>query len=230
MDSLLKSAIKAVVFDFNGTLFNDLHVAYGSVWEIFRTYGIPCPTLEQYREEITANYMEFYYDYGIPRTATDDDLNAIRNKFYKTNGGNASIRLDVEKTLLRLAILDIDVAIVSAESSINLYRQLTRAGNLQRFFDFIKPEAWGEKGKEQALLQIAEIFDINPSEIVYVDDSVDGLNSAKNLGVIPVAFTNRTGYHSEHRLKTVTGLSIQEIGEIINTIKLFRELPSKIDF
>lgn len=211
---------KVVVFDFNGTLFDDLHVAYGSVQEIFKTYGIPCPTLEQNREEITADYMEFYYNYGFPRTTTSDDLNAIRNKFYKTNSRSASIRLDVEKTLLSLAILDIDVAIVSAESSVNLYRQLRRAGNLQRFFDFIKPEAWGEKGKERALLQVAEIFGADLSEVIYVDDSVDGLTSAKKLGVIPVAFTNPTGYHSEQRLKTVTELRVNEIGEIINIIEV----------
>lgn len=210
---------RVVVFDFNGTLFDDLHVAYGSVQEIFRTYGVPCPTLEQYREEITSNYMEFYYDYGIPRTAADNDLNAIRNKFYKMDGGNnTGIRGGVIETLTELNSLGARLAIVSAESSVNLYRQLTRAGSLQRFFDFIKPEAWGVKGKEQAFLQVVEIFGIDPSEMVYVDDSVDGLNSAKNVGVTPVAFTNRTGYHSGSRLMSVTEFNIREIRELVNLI------------
>lgn len=212
--------IKAVVFDFNGTLFDDLRVAYGSVQEIFRTYGVPCPTIDQYRQEISADYMKFYYDYGIPVTKIDDDVNAIRNRYYQNNGGSAQVRQDVKKTLVGLSSLDIRLAIVSAESSVNLYRQLIRAGDIQRFFDFIKPDAWGAKGKEQALLQAAEIFGINPHEMIYVDDSVDGLNSAKNLGVIPVAFANPTGYHSEQRLKIVSELRIQEIGEIINMIEV----------
>lgn len=211
---------KAVIFDFNGTLFNDLHVAYGSVQEIFKTYGIPCPTLQQYREEISADYMEFYYNHGFPRTTTSDELNAIRNVFYRTNGRNARIRIDVWKTIYYLSDLNIRVAIVSAETLTNLYRQLIRSGNLQRSFDFIKAEAWGDKGKEKALLQVAEVFGIEPCDMIYVDDSVDGLTSAKNLGVIPVAFTNSTGYHSEQRLKTVTELRVNEIGEIINIIEV----------
>ena len=211
---------RVVIFDFNGTLFDDLHVAYGSVQEIFRTYGIPCPTLDQYREEIAANYMEFYYNHGFPRTTTGDELNKIRSEFYRTNSGSAQIRRDVAETLYGLSALHIRLAIISAEISVTLSRQLIRWGNLQRSFDFIKAEAWGDKGKEKAFLQAAEIFGENSCETIYVDDSVDGLTSAKNVGVIPVAFTNPTGYHSKHRLAAVTEFSIQEIGELNNLIKV----------
>ena len=220
----LMRPLRVVIFDFNGTLFDDLHVAYGSVQEIFKTYGIPCPTLEQYREEITANYMEFYYNHGFPRTTTGDELNVIRNKFYKTRGESAKVRPDVRKTLHDLSALNIRIAIVSAETSTNIYRQLIRWGNLQRSFDFIKAESWGTKGKETAFLQVAEVFGEDPGEMIYVDDSVDGLTSAKNIGVIPVAFTNPTGYNLEHRLTQVAEFSIQEIGELNNLIKTKRSL------
>lgn len=55
--------------------------------------------------------------------------------------------------------------------------------------------------------------------MVYLDDSVDGLNSAKNVGVVPVAFTNLTGYHSERRLVQVAEFCIQEISELNNLIE-----------
>ncbi len=218
--TLLISQPKVTVLDFNGTPFDDLHVAFGSVQEIFRTYNIPCPTLEQYREEITANYMEFYYGHGFPRTTTGDELNVIRNRFYKINDGSAKIRSDTRKTLAHLSFLRIHTAIVSAESLTNLYRQLIRHGDLQRNFDFIRAEAWGEKGKEKALLQAAEVFDEDPSNMIYVDDSVDGLVSAKNVGVIPVAFTNSTGYNSEHRLMKVTKFSIKEMWDLKDLIRV----------
>ncbi len=211
---------RVAVFDFNGTLFDDLHVAYGSVQEIFRTYSISYPTLEQYREEIKADYMEFYYNHGFSRTTTGDELNVIRNRFYKINGGKAKIRPDVGKTLNDLSALNIRMAIVSAELSTNLYRQLIHWGNLQRSFDFIKAEAWGDKGKEKALLQVVEVFGEDPGDIIYVDDSVDGLTSAKKVGVIPVAFANPTGYNSDRRLAQVTEFSVQEIGELLDLIKI----------
>ena len=216
---------RVVVFDFNGTLFDALHVAYGSVQEIFRVYGIPCPTLEQYREEIGASYMEFYYNHGFPRTTTGDELNVIRNKFYKTNGGSAQIRPDVIRTIDDLSSQQqICLAIVSAETSTNLYKQLIRCSNLQRSFDFIKAEAWGSQGKEKALLQVSEVFGTEPGDMIYVDDSVDGLTSAKNVGVVPVALTNPTGYHSSDRLSVVTEFRVEEIRELINLINANRWL------
>lgn len=211
---------KIVIFDFNGTLFDDIHIAYGSVGEIFRTYNIPCPTLEQYREEITANYMEFYFSHGFPRTTTGNELNVIRNRFYKINDGMAKIRPDAGKMIDHLSFLNIPVAIVSAESSTNLFRQLIQHRNLQRRFDFIRGDAWGEKGKENAFLQVAEIFGEHPCGMIYVDDSVDGLTAAKNVGIIPVAFTNPTGYNSEHRLMQVAEFSVKEMWDLRNLIKV----------
>ena len=42
--------VKAVLFDWNGTLLDDLGLlAYGSVVKIFESHDIPSPTLEQYR-------------------------------------------------------------------------------------------------------------------------------------------------------------------------------------
>ena len=210
---------RVVVFDFNGTLFDDFEVAYRSVQEIFKTYGVPCPTSEQYRKEISADYMDFYYKHGISRTRTDDELNVIRNRFYKTNGGNAKIRPDVWITLCQLSFFKIRTAIVSAESETNLYRQLICSGNLQRSFDLIKAESWGIQGKEKALLRVAEIFGEEPHKIIYVDDSVDGLSSAKSVGVVPVAFTNPTAYHSRHRLTQVTEFEIENISEVVTMVK-----------
>lgn len=213
MTSLMRLP-RVVIFDFNGTLFDDLHVAYGSVQEIFKTYGISCPTLEEYREEISADYMEFYCSHGLPRITSPDEINAIRNRFYKTNSESAQIRPDVGQTLYELRVCSVRVAIVSAESSINLYRQLIRCGNFQKDFDFIKAEAWGDKGKEKAFLQAIEIFGNSPDEMIYVDDSVDGLISAKRTGLVPVAFTNSTGYNSKDRLAKVAEFSIQEIRQL----------------
>ena len=211
---------RVVVFDFTGTLFDDLSVAYGSVQEIFKTFGLSCPSLEEYREGNTANYMKFYYDHGFSITTTVDELNVIRNRFYKTNDGVAKIRPDASKMIDHLAFLRIPVAIVSSESSINLYRQLIQHRNLQRSFDFIRGEAWGEKGKEKAFMQVAEVFGEDSGNMIYVDDTVDGLTSAKNVGVVPVAFTNPTGYNSEFRLMQVTEFSIKEMWDLKDLIRV----------
>jgi len=202
---------KAVVWDFNGTLLDDLQVAYGSVQEKFRTYDIVCPTLEQYREEITANFMEFYYQHGFLRSTTAAELNAIRKKYYAENGNKVNLREGVLGTLNWLNAHRFLAGIVSAEVSTTLHSVLVQ-NRVQRKFDFIKPEAWGSK--KEALLQTAEIFDVEPSEMIYIDDSVDGLATAKETGVVPVAFFNSTSYNSKKRLLEVTDVGIENVYEI----------------
>lgn len=38
-----------IVWDWNGTLFNDAHIAYEAAVEVFRAHGLPAVTFEQYR-------------------------------------------------------------------------------------------------------------------------------------------------------------------------------------
>jgi len=223
--ALLKKLPKVVVFDFNGTLMDDLYVAHGSVQEIFRTYDIPCPTLEQFREEITADFMEFYFQHGFLRPTESelkglvDHLQMIRRSFYRDNEGNARIRPDVSRTVIWLLAMGFYVAIVSAERRTTLHRYLVKEG-LQRQFDCVISGAWGNGAKEKALLEVGEIFKVYPEDMIYVDDSVDGLMAAKSVGVVPVAFTNSTGYHSGHRLMKVTDININETGELKNLLKV----------
>ena len=87
--------IKAVIFDYNGTLLDDLPVAYGSIREIFRRYNLPCPTPEQYRLEIGTNFMEFYYNHGFPRTTTAKELNVVRMEYYLDHFHEAKLRPEV---------------------------------------------------------------------------------------------------------------------------------------
>jgi len=224
--TLLKKLPKVVVFDFNGTLLDDLHVAYGSVQELFKTYSIPCPTLEQFREEISSDFMEFYFRHGFLRPTTKNELEmlvtglqTIRRSFYRVNEDHARIRVDAPRTISRLLVKGFYVAIVSAEKGATLYRYLVKSG-LQRQFDCIMSGAWGYGAKKNALLEIGEIFRTHPADLIYIDDTVDGLSSARDAGVVPVAFTNSTGYHPSHRLMEITNLNINEISELEELLKV----------
>ncbi|OGN01852.1 MAG: hypothetical protein A3B91_04045 [Candidatus Yanofskybacteria bacterium RIFCSPHIGHO2_02_FULL_41_29] len=217
--------IKAVIFDWNGTLFDDLEkLAYGSVKEIFRCYNIPPPTLEQYRQEITSSFMAFYYKYGFAENFSGqeakgdaDALNQIRKKYYTEHKSDGQIRPDARDTILRLKEMNIKIGIVSAEIRASLFEKLN-SSELRDQFDpkLIIAEAWS--GKDLALLDICDKLAIQPGNAIYVDDTIDGINSAKKAGLIPVGFGNKTGYNSERRLRQITSLVVNELSELIPLI------------
>ncbi|PIR41765.1 MAG: hypothetical protein COV30_01865 [Candidatus Yanofskybacteria bacterium CG10_big_fil_rev_8_21_14_0_10_37_15] len=223
---MLKRKPKVFVSDFNGTLFDDLLVSFNSVREIFRIYDRPCPSMQEYREEATADYMKFYVNHGIPENTTREDLNKIRKDYYRIHSKNARMRPDIKNFIFWLNSSywrnnKIHTAIVSAESSVILFKELHRHDGMQKMFDFIKPEASGLKGKEKALLQVTEIFEVEPDEVVYLDDTVEGLTSAKNVGAVPVAFVNETSYSPERRLMNATKLSVRNLADLVFLLAIF---------
>ena len=119
--------IEAVIFDWNGTLYDDLErLAYGSVVKISETYNISPPTLDEYRQEITASFMKFYYKHGFVMNfsgqGSDGDakaLNVIRKKYYTDNGDKGNIRSDATRTVVNLRSMGIKVGVENIISYIN---------------------------------------------------------------------------------------------------------------
>lgn len=222
--------IEAVIFDWNGTLHDDLErLAYGSVVKIFETHNIPTPTLDEYRQEITASFMKFYYKHGfVPNFSgqgEDGDskaLNIIRKKYYTENVDKGNIRLDAAQTVFNLRSMGIKVGIVSAEIGSTLFDKLN-SSDLYGLFDsqFVRAQVWDDKGL--ALLKMCQDLDVSPGNTIYVDDTIDGTGSAKKVGLIPVGFGNETGYNSEDRLRLITPFVIYELAELPQLVGLFND-------
>ncbi len=191
--------LKLFVFDNNGTALDDLHLAYGSVEAIFAVLGVRCPTKEQYRNEIGANFMEFYWRHGVPRDITGDQLNVIRKLYYKVRQGTARYRRDFPDLLRECQSIGVRVSMCSAEIPEVLQGFLERA----ELFDFFPPVlvrggAW--PSKTPVLISIAREVALEPSECTYIDDTVDGIVAAKEAGFHTIGFAHPTGYNSAERI------------------------------
>ncbi|MDI6734208.1 MAG: HAD-IA family hydrolase [Patescibacteria group bacterium] len=185
-----------IIFDWNGTALNDLPLVYGSVCSIFKTYGVKPPTLKTYREEITADFMKFYRHYGIPKTASHNDLNKLRARYFEKNWNKAKLRPGVKLFLEQLdKIPDFQTAIVSAEITEVLSQRLCGFNIIVSLLDKIIGNAWD---KEKALLDTIDTLGVKTENAVYVDDTFDGLTAAKNLGIHTIGFT--AGYNTKKRI------------------------------
>ena len=209
--------LRAVIFDYNGTLLDDLSVAYGSVVEIFRVYNIRPPTLDQYRQEITADFIKFYYRHGFsdqpgnPLYANAADLNVIRKAYYKQHGHLADFRPDAEGVFQELVSRNIRLAIVSAEISSVLLERLEFTGLAKYFNGNMKGSVWGDKAP--ALFETAQRLGVVCEDTAYVDDSLDGTGAAKRLGMTAIGMGS--GYCSPERLLLVTPYVINALTELL---------------
>ena len=54
-----------IVWDWNGTLFNDAHIAHEAAVEVFRMHGLPAVTFEQYRAAFARPISTFTKSYLV---------------------------------------------------------------------------------------------------------------------------------------------------------------------
>lgn len=184
---------KLAIFDWNGTTINDLPVVYASVREIFRTYGLPAPSLDAYREQITTNFMDFYRSHGL-KNATPDDLNAIRKRYLAEHGHEAALHPGAKDLIELCKRLGLQTAIVSAEIAEVLDKRLSEFG----IFPLIDRISGSAYDKQKALLDTLDFFGVKAENAFYLDDTFDGLMAAKSVGITAIGFCN--GYNSRKRI------------------------------
>lgn len=187
--------LQAVMIDHNGTSFDDLKpLVYPSICSIFRHFRVRPPSLTTYRDEITAQFIDFYHAHGIPRHVTGDQLNALRKNYFEAHWQKGRFRKGFLSFLQFCRRKNLLIASVSAEVEFVLKRKL-REASLIGFFNRVHGNA---RDKESALVETLDCFGIKAEDAVYLDDTFDGLISAKNLGMKTIGFT--AGYNTKKRI------------------------------
>ena len=187
-------AWKTVLCDWNGTLLDDLPIVYESIKCIFKTYGVPAPPLAIYKEEITSEYMEFYWAHGIPKTVGSDDLNRIRKTCFEKCWNTSKLFPGAEEMLEHFKLHGIQNVLITAEDTEIMHHRATQF-NLDLLFDIICADA---RDKAYAIRALKDYFNIEPTSCIYIDDNHDGLVMAKSLGVTTVGVVH--GYHPPRRI------------------------------
>jgi phosphoglycolate phosphatase-like HAD superfamily hydrolase len=192
--------VRLYVFDDRGTALDDLQMGYGSVEHIFSLLGLPCPTKDQFRNEISPNSMEgFYWRRGVPRSVSAEDLEVVRKLYYQARKGRARYRPDFAPLVQDLKRRRIRVAMCSAETPEILHAFMQEAGCLELIGKaMVRGGAF--PSKTPVLKALAEELNIPPHRAAYVDDTDDGISAAREAGLVTIGFNHPTSYNSSLRI------------------------------
>lgn len=207
--------MKLLVLDWNGTLLNDLHVAYGSVLEIFKRHNLSAPTLDQYRDEITSDFMKFYYKHGFPAHLSGDQLNLIRKEYFEMHWNTPQLQDGTVELLLYCESVGIPCILVSAEIPKVLQDRVDQFG-IGGCFAEVQGGAWPTKHK--ILGEILARYELMPEDLLYVGDTVDDVETCVELGIPVVGFC--AGYHTGVRiLESEATYAVDSLREVVTIIK-----------
>lgn len=219
--------LEFLVLDNNGTMFDDFHLTYGSVEMIFAVLGIPCPTKEQFRTEISSDFMQFYWKHGVPKDVTGDQLNGIRRLYFRARRNTAHYRPDLGPFLVHCRdTRKIKVGVCSAETNTLLGEYLEPLCK-SNFFSLgaddqplIRGEAWPTK--EVKLQELLKQAGVPAHRAALVGDTADDIHQAHAVGMRGIAFSHGTAYHRRERLiaskPDAMAMSFTHLRQVMDTL------------
>jgi HAD superfamily hydrolase (TIGR01549 family) len=196
--------IKNIIFDWSGTLANDLNTTFEATMYVFKKMGVKPMTLEEYRKKFFLPYIDFCDKY-LP------DFNPEQLRQYFLEGiktvGSAEVYPGVKEVIKRLHDKGIRIIVMSASTEERIISDAKRYG----IFDYFQEIEGDIIDKTEMVLDTIRRNGFNFNETILVGDMPHDIDTAKKAGLISV------GIYWGHKPKEI--LETSEPDYLIGDIK-----------
>lgn len=176
--------IKHVIWDWNGTLFNDVEAALVSINEMLGKRGLTLLNRASYRRTFGFPVIDCYRLLGF-EFSTDAEWDAIANEFhanYDRNAVTAALSEGALDVLEHLQGAGVSMSVLSAAESGKLNSQLSQYGVANYF-----PHVFGHSdlygsSKIELGRRLLKTLCFSPEEMLLVGDTKHDYEVAEDLG------------------------------------------------
>ncbi len=182
--------IKNIIFDWSGTLSDDLTPVHAASSNVFKRLGVRTLTLEEYKREFVLPYMEFYKRFTNASKEKIDEL--FLEEIYHVEEPKPFPK--VKQLLESLKKKKVKMVVLSAHFSKKLEKELKDYG-FQGFFHEVNGSV---HDKVETIKGIMERHNFKPAETAYVGDMEHDIEAGKKIGAVTIAVS--WGYTSRERL------------------------------
>ena len=206
-----------VVWDWNGTLQDDVQAAVNGINALLAARGLPLSTLEIHRRHFGFPVQNYYRALGF--RLEDEDWDALSQAYYDAFYSDPTPRLfdATLPTLRRLRELGVGMSLVSAAEKTVLLRAL-RGYGLDAYLDDIR--GLGDRDARSKLELGRGVVEtlvrergIAPRDVWFVGDTDHDYEVATACGASCLLLT--CGYQSEERLATFPCPRVGSIADVL---------------
>lgn len=182
--------IKGAVFDMDGLMFDTENLTYKLQREILEKDGLSF-SLENYKNTVgkrTADLPEYFEKLFGKEFSYEDFHRKCREEYRKyTEKNGVPIKEGLFELLNRLKAENIKIALCTSTTRKSAERTL-RIAEVLSYFDALVCAEDVKKGKPhpEPFLTAAEKLGLEPSGCMALEDSLNGIKSAKRAGMITV--------------------------------------------
>ncbi len=204
---------KTIIWDWNGTLLNDLELSLGATNSLLQDRNLPTLSVERYKEIFKFPVIDYYKEAGFDFNNEPFEIPA-RQYMALYHAGEHTTQLfpDVIETLTFLKENSHRQIVLSAMEDGNLKKMIRNAG-VYDFFDGIfgiKDDFAREKvsmGK-----QVIKDLNLNPVECLMIGDTLHDAEVAEQCGFDCILYSG--GHVSKQRLKAKGHRIIERLSDI----------------
>lgn len=215
--------IRNVIFDWSGTLVNDLPAVLDATNYVLDRAGKPTMTLEEFRSAFCLPFAVFY-DRHIPHVPLAQLEQWFHGRFEEMQKSASSLP-HAEAFLRFCRERNLRMFVLSTVSR----RYFKVQAKLTGFGDYMHRAYLDVRDKREKIAEILHDNQLHPEETLFVGDMEHDIETAKHGGIHSCAVL--TGYNTLDQLRRAEpDLIVEHLGELQNVLEeneLHLHLPSK---
>jgi phosphoglycolate phosphatase-like HAD superfamily hydrolase/ADP-ribose pyrophosphatase YjhB (NUDIX family) len=203
--------IRNIIFDWSGTLVDDLPAVWQSTNHVFKLAGVAEISLETFRAEFCLPFKHFY-DRFIPHVPVEELEQAFHGKFKDVQ--DLVVELPHARAFLEACRANsIRTFVLSSVLPEHFHKQASSIG-FEIFLDKCYPGIWDKREKIKTLLAENQL---DPGETVFIGDMQHDIETARHGGVLSCGVL--TGYNSLEQLRQAhPTLIVEHLGELLTIL------------
>lgn len=207
---------KHLVWDWNGTLLDDIGAVIGASNAAFAEIGLEPITLERYRELYTVPVPKFY-ERLMGRLPTDEEWTVMDGAFHRHYWARAeacALTLGAAELLAARQASGSTQSLLSLAPHAELIPLVRRHGIAERFVRMDGRVGDSTDGKSGHMVRHLEALRVSADRVVVIGDAADDAVAAAHVGAKAVLYTG--GSHSRASLERVGVPVVDSLAEAVS--------------
>lgn len=206
---------KLIIFDFDGTLVDSLDIWAYIDEEFFGSRNLDYKKVESFSGMTVFEAASFSKEFFNIDEEVEDIMREWTDIAVRLYPTRATLRDGAIDFFNKLKDKGYNIAIGTSNALI-VVEEYLKNKNLEKYVDYIFTGTDAKNGKPEPdiFLEIAKHFDINPKEVIVVEDSLEGVMAGKNAGMYVYAIEERYSKKNEDKIKEIADKFIYSFEEI----------------
>jgi phosphoglycolate phosphatase len=210
----MTETIGGIIWDWNGTLLNDIELCVQTINEMLQKRNLQQLTVDEYREVFSFPVKDYYQKIGFDFNHEPFEIPALEFiEEYNCQVKGCKLHQNSVSVLNYFQSVGIRQFVLSAMKQ-DALDQCLEQQNISHFFEHISglDNHYAASKIENGQQLISEL-NLNASELILIGDTVHDFEVARELGCQCVLIAN--GHQSKHILESTGVLVIDELNQLL---------------